>query len=206
VTGPRIYFPPGTSDDERVYVESTLNMPPKRRQGSVAFRFGLALASPVVHYSAAEAACTDCDCRWQVWIRANGLRDALDHLGLLPEDHPLKQCPLCHPDPTELDKAGRIELARALAQTDALDTMHVLLDQALNEGRTSEAQFHNPDDLAEIVRLRFERDQLADLIAQRDEDLEAARADRTAGIRDLIQQQSTLGETRWSDAYPPRSR
>lgn len=65
-------------------------------------------------------------------------------------------CPVCHPEHyvDELDKDGRIELARALAQTDAIVCMHALLDQALSEGRTHESQWHNPEDVAEIAALK----------------------------------------------------
>jgi Zn finger protein HypA/HybF involved in hydrogenase expression len=208
MTGPRICFHPDTSDEEREAATRTLADPKARKYT----RVGVHLSAPhpnavplndvfSVTYSAAKFWCIDCGTKTTVWTRAHNDVDAMEAMRVSP--YP---CPLCHPDPPELDQAGRIALARALARTDVLDTLHVLLDQALHEGRTYEQQWHNPEDIAAIERLRFERDQLADLIAQRDEDLEAARADRTAGIRELVQQQSTLGETRWSDTRQPRRR
>jgi hypothetical protein len=149
VTGPRIYFPPGTSTEEQEAVTDAMRaLPPRARAHAMTVIVG-ALGS---RYAQGGGHCDVCQTSYLFWM--------LDP----PHDHTRSQhfkvaretftCPLCHPDPTELDKAGRIELTRALARTDAIDTMHVVLDQAMSEGRTSEKDWHNPDDLEEIAALQ----------------------------------------------------
>jgi hypothetical protein len=178
VTGPRIYFRPDTSAEEREAAARTIRA--TMTLALVDFQYdGVTVSEQYWATSAMD--CSSCGTRTRVWASSVARRMFGERL---PEVVQVAfPCPLCHPDPTELDKAGRIVLARALARTDALDTLHVLLDQALNEGRTSEQQWHNPDDLAEIAALKS-------LLEER---FPATKVWDTSA-------------TGWSPTHPPRSR
>jgi hypothetical protein len=49
-------------------------------------------------------------------------------------------------------KSDREGFVRALAQSDAVDTLYVEADRALAQGRTDATRWHNPDDVAELNR------------------------------------------------------
>jgi hypothetical protein len=74
----------------------------------------------------------------------------------------------------EMPTKTRVALVQALAKTDAVDHLFVESDRALAEGRTDANRWHNPDDIAEIERLRreLERAQAGDYNTATGEELD----------------------------------
>lgn len=164
MAGPRIYFPPETSAQERLKATAALTSA-RYQVDSRTVEFFVeednGTRSPwlvAVRYSRVPSICRQCGARWFFWLRDEIAQDSVG------ASESVRDCPVCDlPRASEMTKAERETMIREIAATgtDALAEMAVVLDQAqaagkIDGGELAEAvrnSWHHPDDVAEIARL-----------------------------------------------------
>lgn len=153
---PRIVFPKGMTADMRAELREAI-IAEARIVGGLDDDFETTFRG--IEFDTWDRWCEECCGQWRVvvsaefWALPSPVRE-----NVLRATGP---CPACHPDPELIEQRvpsltpeQRAALVHALARTDAVHEMAVAADLAQSQGRTGPERWHNPEDVAEIERLR----------------------------------------------------
>ncbi len=152
----RVNWRPGTSESEKA------RLLPKFKPNWVRGHVYYLRDEEIGVWIISQHSCSNgCGCSWREWHEGEpNLRNPWWEDETPPDPKAGYSCPVCEPDPAEMnveewDADQRRLMARKLLQTDTREELAVLLDQALNDGQTEMSKWHNPDDLQKIKDLEL---------------------------------------------------